>query len=449
MASDGTTNPRGVGSEPLSTRRIFRFYFPLAASWILMATDGPIAVAVLSRLANATVNTAAFAVLMGLALWIESPVIDLLATSTTLATSRHNYLQLRRFTLMLMALVTGAHLFILVPGIFDVVAFRWMGLEPDVAHASWLGMCFIVPWSGFIGWRRYSQGILIRNGRTRPVGLGTVVRVITMGAVAFGLLGRVNLDGIQIVALSMVISIAAEAAYIHFACRQVLRNRYEAQHDLDEGPTVTFRRLMGFHFPLTATTMVTMISFPIISGFLSRTEHPTLTLAAWQVSVSVVFLMRCAVFALPEAVIALARDRFSSQKLARFSMGVGITLSGLMVLMAALGLDMVLFEGVLRTKPAISELAHIAFWAGAFMPIIGAGQSYLRGMLTASHQTPSRLWAMLVGFVVLISGLVAGLYSSLPGVLFASFAMTLGLLAELIVLGWFWSRHSPTALDQA
>lgn len=414
-----------------------------------MATDGPIAVAVLSRLANATVNTAAFAVLMGLALWIESPIIDLLATSTTLATSRHNYLQLRRFTLMLLALVTGVHLLILVPGIFNVVAFKMMGLEPDVAHASWLGMCFVVPWSACIGWRRYSQGILIRNGKTRPVGLGTVVRVITMGAVAFGLLGRVQWEGIQIVAASMVLSVAAESAYIHFACREVLRRRYESHQGLDDGPTVTFRRLIGFHFPLTATTMVTMVSFPMISGFLSRTLEPTLTLAAWQVSVSVVFLMRTAVFALPEAVIALARDRFSSRKLARFSLGVGLSLSGLMVLMAALGLDRVLFERVLRTEPAISELAHIAFWAGALMPVIGAGQSYLRGMLTAGHQTPSRLWAMLVGFLVLLGGLVAGLRSPLPGVLFASFSMTLGLLAELIVLAWFWARHSPTALDQA
>lgn len=434
---------------PFGYRRVFRFYFPLALSWLLMSMDGPIAVAVLSQLPGKTVATAAFSVVMSLALWIESPIIDLLSTSTTLATSRRNYLLLRRFTYWLLGIVTLGHLVVLEPHLFSFLSFRVWDLTSEMSHAAWLGMAVVIPWSACIGWRRYSQGILIRNGVTRPIGIGTLVRVASMAAVALSLLWLGSLPGIQIVAASMVVSVAAEAAFIHWSCRSVIRERYAETTPATEGAELTMSRLIAFHGPLTLTTLLVMASFPTITMFLSRTSDKTLTLAAWQVALSLAFLMRTPVFALPEAVIALTRNRRTAQVLARFSGIVGIVLTALMVAMALSGLDRWIFEEVYRTEPSVAEAAHLGFWASAALPLIGACQSYLRGMLTAAHQTPSRLWAMLTGYVSLVLALIFGLRSGMPGVVFAGLSLTFGLATELAVLSGFWVAHQRRNLDAA
>ena len=77
-------------------RRIFLFWLPLAASWLLMGLEGPVLQAVIARLGDIQTQLAAFGIVSSLEIAIESPVIMLLATSTALATSGRNYRVLRR-----------------------------------------------------------------------------------------------------------------------------------------------------------------------------------------------------------------------------------------------------------------------------------------------------------------------------------------------------------------
>ena len=71
----------------LTTRYALKFFWPLALSWLFMSVEGPTCVGFLSRTANPVALTAAFNLLMSLALFMESPIIDLLTTATTLASS--------------------------------------------------------------------------------------------------------------------------------------------------------------------------------------------------------------------------------------------------------------------------------------------------------------------------------------------------------------------------
>src|SRR3990172_12004867 len=50
-----TSNP-----EPLPLRRIFRTWWPLAASWVLMGAELPALAAVVARLAEPEINLAAY-----------------------------------------------------------------------------------------------------------------------------------------------------------------------------------------------------------------------------------------------------------------------------------------------------------------------------------------------------------------------------------------------------
>ncbi len=95
-----------------------------------MSVEGPLSVALISRLPGAEVSTAAFQIMMGLALWLESPIIDLLSTSTTLAKSRQNYVQLSRFVWWLIATVTIAHALVAFTPLYWIVTRQIMGVPP-------------------------------------------------------------------------------------------------------------------------------------------------------------------------------------------------------------------------------------------------------------------------------------------------------------------------------
>ena len=77
---------------------ILIFWLPLFASWLLMTAEGPTISAAINRLPNEVIMLAAQGIVISLAVTIESPIINLLATSTALVKDRASYLLVRRFT---------------------------------------------------------------------------------------------------------------------------------------------------------------------------------------------------------------------------------------------------------------------------------------------------------------------------------------------------------------
>jgi len=69
-------------TSPLRLRTIFAFWSPMAATWLMMAAEGPFLAAVIARLPDPTHNLAAFGVAYAFALIAEAPVIMMLSAAT-------------------------------------------------------------------------------------------------------------------------------------------------------------------------------------------------------------------------------------------------------------------------------------------------------------------------------------------------------------------------------
>ena len=404
-----------------------------------MALELPITTALVSHSQNAAVQTAAMLMLGGLAIWIESPVIDLLATSTTLSKTPRDFATISRFTWWLMAWCTLLHAAIALTPLYDIVSKTILGVPADVAEAARIPMAITIPWSAFIGWRRYLQGILIRFGRTRIIGWGTGVRVFTMALASLLLFRFSSLTGVEMAAVALVSSVTAEALFIHWASRETIaRNLRPGTGAEEPGAPISMKRLAAFHMPLTATTMTFMLSLPLVSAAIARSPDGVAAMAAWQVATSLAFLHRTVVFALPEPVIALYKGPHTAERLARFCGMVGIGASALIAVLWLMGLDGLFFANVLGAEPDIVRLASLAYLASIALPFIGSVQSYLRGMLTAHHFTVARFAAVIVSTCVLIAFLVLGVVSRWPGIVVAAIAVTASALAEMssLVVAW-------------
>jgi progressive ankylosis protein len=429
-----------VTGDALTGRKIFKFYLPLALSWLFMGLEGPVCVAVISHLRNPEINAAAFYIMMALAIWIEAPVIDLLATSTTLAKDRARYALISKFVWWLMVWVTVAHAAVTFTPLYWTVTQGIMGVDEAVAVAARPGMMVMTFWSAFIGWRRYLQGIMIRSGQTRPIGIGTTMRVSTISLTALVLFFSTNWNGLLIASVSLLLSVIVESLFIHWASRDAVAKLPPAS----DGEPLSLRRLLAFHFPMTATTMVKLLVSPIIAAGLARTPNPVTVLAAMQVAGSVIFLFRALGFCLPEVVIALYRDEATRRELRNFCLKIAFGTSGTMLLLSFTGLDRLFFGRVLGAPAHVVEIAHWIFMLSAMGPFLDAAQSYVRGVLTAHHLTLPRLQAVFVSVGVLVGTIALGLRMGWSGPVIAASSLSLSLAAELAWLVFAWLRAKVT-----
>lgn len=445
MSSLTVTAP--AEAEPLTNKKIWSLYLPLALSWLFMAAESPICLAVISRLDNAKVNTAAFQLLLPLAIFIESPVIDLLSTSTTLGKSKQAYRVLTRFALIMMTVVTVVHAIACWTPLWGVITNHIIKVDPAVADAALWPMRIMTFWSACVGWRRYLQGIMIRAGVTRPIGFGTLVRVMTVGITGLILYFTTKMDGLVIASIGLALSVFAECMFIHFASKDVV-HRVLVEPDSDSH--ITLGDLFKFHLPLTASTMVMLAGGPTLSWALSKSIDGVTQMAAWQIAFSLLWMFRTVTFALPEAVIALNTGAPSRKTLLLFCLQIGSGCSLLMVAFHLTGLDKLWFGNVLGAKAELIPLAAGAFFMNAVLPLTNAMGSCFKGFLTSAKQTPSRLVAIVIGVVTYVTLLVIGVQRGWDGIVNGTIATVFGQGIELLalVVAWVLSSRVIAKRDQ-
>ncbi|MCB8980119.1 MAG: hypothetical protein H6657_22125 [Ardenticatenaceae bacterium] len=426
----------------MKQRDIFWFWLPLFASWLLMTAEGPIVSAAINRLPNEVIMLAAQGIVVSLSVTIESPIINLLATSTALVKDRASYLLMRRFTVHWMVLLTAVSILIAFTPAFDVVVRHWLG-TPD-AIADWVrpGLQIMIFWSAAIAWRRFLQGVLIHFNQPRKMAWGTAVRLFTSGGTVIALAALTNLPGVVSGATALMAGVIAEALYATVAIRPLLQNELADSDKNDETP-LTYRELFWFHIPLAGTAVMVLLVQPLVTFSLARLDRPTESLAAWPVIFQIMLMARAAALALPEAVIALTKGPDTYPPIRRFS----LTLAGLVAVAVALftfsPLARLYLFGVQDMTADVGALAQSSLVYFLPYPVLTVIDMWLRGVLINGRKTTAVNIAMVVNMVIVVVVLVLGLAGQWPGLPTAAMALNLSLLAEIIYLGWRTQRFVP------
>ena len=210
----GPPKDRGVSTveaAPLTTKRIFWIWLPMAATWLMMSLEGLLIAAVVARLPEATVNLAAYGVAFGFALIVEAPIIMILSASTALCRDRDAFHALRRFGRTLNLLLSLLVIAAVASPLYAMFAEGVMGLDPEVSRLSRFALLVFLPWPAAIGYRRFYQGVMIRHGHTRRIAYGTTIRLLGMGVTAF-LLFEAPIPGALIGAGALSVGVVFEAA---------------------------------------------------------------------------------------------------------------------------------------------------------------------------------------------------------------------------------------------
>jgi progressive ankylosis protein len=332
---------------PLRLSRVLAFWLPLAATWIMMAVEGPFLSGVVARMGTPVMNLAAFGLAFNLAWMAESPVIMLLSASIALAKDRPSYLALRRFVNLLNAGVTLFLVVIVLPPVFHVLTLGILGLPADVAALAHRATLLLLPWPAAIGTRRLFQGLLVRSNQTRKVAHGTVVRLGGMALTATLLALLTHLPGAIIGAMALTVGVVGEALAARIMAGPALR----ALADSPEPPP-TQRELVNFYVPLALTSMLSMATSPLLILFMGRAADPVPCLAAWPVVSAFLFFFRSGGIAFQEVSVAL-RGPEASEVVRRAATLLAVFFTALLAVIVATPLARIWYHGVVHLDTSL------------------------------------------------------------------------------------------------
>jgi hypothetical protein len=378
-----------TSAPALSPGRIGRFWLPLEATWLMMAAEGPFLAAVIARLPIPKENLAAFAVASALAWIVESPIIMMLSASNALVQDGVAFRKLRRFSTALNAAVTAVMIALITPPVFGFFAGTILGLSADVAALAGKSMIFLVLWPGAIGFRRFYQGILIRDGRPQAVTWGTVIRLATMAATGIVLALVFRLPGASVGAGALGAGVLAEGAASWAMARPTVRRlRRMTDEECAFGRGLTQSKVLRFYSPLALTSFLSFFINPLTTFFLARGRFPLESLAVLPVVVGLAFVFRTAGIAMQEVVIALVGDSGENRRpLARFTLKLGVLSTAGLAVVVFTPLAQAWYGTVSGLAPDLAAFALLPGGLLVLLPFLESVLAYERGVLVSSHRT--------------------------------------------------------------
>jgi len=408
-------------------RSLLSLYLPLALSFELMMLEGPSVQWAIGRLPETKIHLAAWGLTMQLSLLIESPVIMLLATATALVRDRDSYHALKEFMLRLAfycTLVTGLVAF---TPLFDLISLQVLGQPSPIVAAARLPLQLMILWSAAIAWRRFYQGVLVRQGRTNRVTLGTALRLVAVLMPAYLLSSSRHYSGAVTAAIAIMSGVLVEALCAGGFALPVIA---KLPRRFLGNPPLTQQAIAKFHTPLALTTVLTLAAGPLTSAAIARLPFAIQTLAAWPVIFSALLILRGWGFAVQEITVAQLKESVGREPaLARFAAVVGVLASSATVAIATTPLAGH-YAQALGVPPDLHALVRIGILWGALLPLLAALSSFVRGILMAHQQTMAVYWGMAIGLTVQVVVLIAGVVAKQPAIPLAALAFTLGGLAE-------------------
>lgn len=395
----------------------------------MMSVEGPYLSALIARLAEPKFNLAAYGIAFSLALIIEAPVIMMMSASTALVKDYHSFKQLRKFNYILSLSLTATMIVFILPPIFYFVTEGLIGLPKEVAYLTHLAVMILIPWPGAIGYRRFYQGILIRNNLTRLVAYGTIIRLTSMSLTAFILYMFTDVPGVVVGASALSAAVICEAIASKIMVRKFLI-KLKSQPSATNN-NLTIREIINFYYPLALTSLLTLGIQPFVTFFIGQSRMPLESFAVMPVVTSFVFLFRGLGLSYQEVVVALIGDnmvRFDQLK--RFAVKLALILASVLMLIAFTPLAEIWFKDVSGLSESLTEFAKLPLMIMSFFPALTVLISFQRAVLVVATDTKQITFGTAIEFVGIILVIAICIkFFSLVGAVAATIAFVIGRMA--------------------
>jgi hypothetical protein len=398
-----------------------------------MAFEGPFLAAIIARLVEPKYNLAAWGVAFSFALIIEAPIIMIMSASTALVENQHSFKKLRNFTYFINTAITFIMIILLIPKIFYFISITLIGLPKPVARLTHLATIILLPWPGAIGYRRFYQGILIRNNLTRRVAYGTVIRLTSITSSALLLYLYSDIPGVAVAAIALSVGVTVEAV----ASRIMVSKTLHSLPGISENyKPLTYSHIYLFYYPLALTSSLALGVHPLVTFFVGHSLMALESLAVLPVINSLVFIFRAMGLSYQEVCISFVGRKGEFYSVVKeFALILGIVVVVILGLIAFSPLATFWFEILSGLTPELAEFSIIPLQIMVLMPGLSVMLAFQRAIQVASRETSSLTWATsleVLGIIVVL--FLMTFFLNTVGVIAAVTAFITGRLAANLYL---------------
>ncbi len=389
--------------KELTYKKIFLFWIPLASTWLMMAAEGPFLAAIIARLAEPKYNLAAYGVAFSFAVLIEAPIIMIMSASTALVKNRDSFIKLRNFTYAINTAITLIMVLFLLPPVFNFVTMDLIGLPENITRLTHTACILLLPWPSAIGYRRFYQGILIRNNLTRRVAYGTVVRLSTMATIAIFCYIFFNFPGSVVGSLALSLGVTAEAVASKFMSQKSVDNLKKDRSIHPKEKPISYRYISRFYYPLALTSILSLGVYPLVTFFLGHSRMAIESLAVLPVINSLVFIFRSMGLSFQEVVIALLGENNEGYKqLRNFSAILGSVVILALAILAFTPLSFLWFQKISGLSLQLSRFAITPTKILTLIPGLSVLIAFQRGILVTNKRTTPLTIATAIEVITII-----------------------------------------------
>ena len=204
---------------PLTMRRLWQFYQPLALTTILRQTTRPLLNAGVAAAGMPRPSLAAWPVAWGLTILSAGPAWSLQQLTTALATDHAAYRRVARFSLTLSVLFSLLLASIVFSPLYTVVMGGVYNLSPELQELARPAMKLLTIYPLLLGAQSILRGALIRGGRTSTVSAAMTANVLALaGTLVLGVT-ILSPTGVMLAAAATLAGGLAELAWLLWKAR--------------------------------------------------------------------------------------------------------------------------------------------------------------------------------------------------------------------------------------
>jgi Na+-driven multidrug efflux pump len=400
----------------------------------MMSVEGPFLSALIARLDDPIYNLAAYGVAFAFALIIEAPVIMMMSASTALVRDSYSFDKLKKFTYLLITGITFLMLILVIPVIFYFITEDLIGLPKRVSYLTHIATIILLPWPAAIGYRRFYQGVLIRNNLTRRVAYGTVIRLTTMAITATVIYLYFYVPGVVVAASALSAAVIAEA----IASRLMTMGTVKQLPDNSSGndSKITYREIYKFYYPLAIMSLLSLGIQPFVTFFVGQSRMALESLAVLPVITSFVFIFRALGLSYQEVIIAkMGDDKSGYIQLRNFAVLLSGVLSITLLIIAFTPLADIWFKDISGLSGFLTEFAKTPLKIMAIIPALTVFISFQRSVLVGDKNTTPITWGTAIEFTVIVIVMLLSIHVfSFVGAIAATTSFVVGRSAANIYL---------------
>lgn len=416
---------------------IFKTWWPIAISWVILALEPQFLSSVIARFPNSEVNLAAYGNIAHLIpIFLQSPIMLLHAASAALCKDIETFKKLRKFTYAMTIGLTLVHLLIALTPLYFFVTRNLLNLPEEVVQAGRPGLILMLPWAGAITYRRFHQGILIRFGHTKRMGFGTILRLISDVICVLILANIKGISGLVVATAAQGFSVFLEGAYVGAVTQKIVKKQLKPSVS---GVIIRWKEFRKYYTPLLVNAIVMVLINPLNSAALGRMPMALASLSTWPVVNGFGHMVGNLGQPSREITLTYIRNKGSFKVIRKFCLTIGIIASSILALFTFTPL----LNWYLRVVVSLPEhLIPYAKTASIFIIPVGVIRSLSNmytGIVSYNRKTTSLLMSTIAQMSVVFLGLMLGIffwpYEGIYAIAIVS------LIASLVQLIWIHVKN--------